>query len=211
MEKNTDSSAWYQQNGGNSAPLGEQAKQQAGQMVEQTKAAASRVADQAVQQVKSQLETGKEKATGSLQEMAQALHETSSSFRERNQDALGRYADSGAEMIEQVSGYFRERNVDQIVDDVENLARRQTGLFLGGAFAVGFILSRFFKSTSPTAYRRGEYDRGTGSGYARASGSLAPATASYTSEAGSGTTPSASSAVPESTSYPGATPAASDR
>jgi hypothetical protein len=179
-------------------------------MMEQTKAAASRVADQAVQQVKSQLETGKEKATGSLQEMAQALHETSSSFRERNQDALGRYADSGAEMIDQVSGYFKDRSVDQIVDDVEELARRQTGLFIGGAFALGFVLSRFFKSTSPTGYRRGGYDQAYGGGYARASGSVAPSTAPYTSEAGTGTTTSQSTAVPKSSSYPSATPAASD-
>jgi hypothetical protein len=143
--------------------------------------------------------------------VAQALHETSASFRERNQDALGRYADSGAEMIEQVSGYFKDRSVDQIVDDVENLARRQTGLFLGGAFAVGFILSRFFKSTSPTGYQRREYDQSYGSGYARASGSLAPATAPYPSEAGIGTTTSQSTAVPESSSYPSASPATSDR
>lgn len=214
MDKSIDSTTWYQQRGANGAPLGEQAKQQAGQVMQQTKEAAGRAADQAVQQVKSQIETGKERATGNLQEVAQALHETGASLRDRNLGAVGQYAETGAELVEQVSGYFRDRSVDQIVDDAEGLARRQAGLFLGGAFALGFILSRFFKSTSPNGSRRDEYGNGYGSSYARASGAMLPATPPYSSEASSAPMTPGTSATPtgsETNPYPGATPTSGER
>jgi hypothetical protein len=173
------SSPWYQESGADGAPLVEKAKQQTGQMVQQTKEAASRVADQAVDQVKSQLATQKERATDGLASVAEALHETSESLRGRNQDAIGRYAETGAEMMDQLSGYFRNRQIDEIIDDAENFARRQAGLFLGGAFAVGFILSRFFKSSSPNGHARGAYGETNGMGYARASGAMTPAGTGY--------------------------------
>jgi hypothetical protein len=214
VEKSIDNSTWYQQRGANGAPLAEQAKQQAGQVMQQTKEAAGRAADQAVQQVKTQIETGKERATGSLAEVAQALHETGASLRERNLGAVGHYADTGAELVEQVSGYFRDRSVDQIVDDAESLARRQAGLFLGGAFAVGFILSRFFKSTSPYGSRQNGNGNGYGSSYARASGAMLPSTPPYSSEAiNPTTTPGAAetSTASESQPYPGAAPISGER
>lgn len=213
MEKNSDSGAWYQQ-GANGAPLAEQAKPQTGQIVQQTKEAAGRVADQAVQQVKSQIETGKERATGSLEEIAQALHETGMSLRDRDLGVVGQYADTGAEIVEQVTHYFRDHSVDQIADDVEDLARRQTGLFLGGAFALGFILTRFLKSTSPYGHAR----NGPGTGYesrsAGASGAMLPSTPPYTSPVGSmptsaGVAGTAGSAA--AGAYPGGGPIPGDR
>lgn len=149
MEMSADRSTMAPGNSANGAPLVDQAKQQAGQVVQQTKQAASRVADQAVQQVRSQIATGKERASGSLEDVAQALHATSETLRERNQETIGSVAQTGAELVDQVSDYFRERSVDQITQDVEGFARRQAGLFPGAAFAAGFMLSRFLKSSSP--------------------------------------------------------------
>jgi len=144
-----ENKAWYRDSSADDRPLVDQAKQQAGQVAQQARQAVSQVADKAAETVKSQLETQKERATGGLQEMAQALRETGESLRQRNQGAIGQYAESGAELVENFSGYFRDRNVQQIVGDVEEFGRRQATLFLGGAFALGFMLSRFLKSSSP--------------------------------------------------------------
>jgi hypothetical protein len=176
MQIDSENSTWNPEGVGSSAPLAEQAKQQAGQVVQQTKEAASRVAGQAVEQVKSQLETGKERATGGLEDAAQALHAASQSMRDRNQDTLGYYAESGAELLENVSGYFRGRNVEQVLGDMEGFARRQTGLFLGGAFVAGFVLARFLKSSSVTGYSR---HNGEENLYGRAAGAWAPSSAVY--------------------------------
>lgn len=197
MEMNTDRSTMATGSSANGAPLMDQAKQQAGQVVQQTKQAASRVADQAVQQVRTQVETGKERASGSLDEVAQALHATSETLKERHQEAIGSVAQTGAELMDQVSDYFRERSVDQITQDVEGFARRQAGLFLGAAFAVGFMLSRFLKSSNPNGTTVGAYGSDPGSGYGRATGALVPAGQSY-GNAGAGT---------GSVTYPSAMPA----
>jgi len=179
MEMSADRSTMAAENSANGAPLVDQAKQQAGQVVQQTKQAASRVADQAVQQVRSQIATGKERASGSLEDVAQALHATSETLRERNQESIGSVAQTGAELVDQVSDYFRERSVDQITQDVEGFARRQAGLFLGAAFAAGFMLSRFLKSSSPNEGASGTYAGEPGSGYGRATGALMPADERY--------------------------------
>lgn len=177
MEKNTEGSPWYQESSSDGTPLADQAREKTGQVVQQTKQAASRVADQAVEQVKTRLSSQKERATDGLEGLAQALHETGQTLRDREMGVIGDYADSGAELVEQISGYFRDRNLDQIVDDAETLARRHAGLFVGSAFALGFILARFFKSSSssgPNGQMRGEQ---ADTGYARASGATVPATA----------------------------------
>jgi hypothetical protein len=146
--------------------------------MQQTREAVGRAADQAVEQAKSQLANQKERAGEGLASVAEALHETSQSLRDRNQESIGRYAETGAELVEQLSGYFRDRKIDEIVDDVEGFARRQAGLFLGGAFALGFILSRFFKSSRPGGHGRGSTDQTDTPGYARATSTLqAPMTA----------------------------------
>jgi len=190
MEMSADRSTMAPGNSANGAPLVDQAKQQAGQVVQQTKQAASRVADQAMQQVRSQIVTGKERASGSLEDVAQALHATSDTLKERNQETIGGVAQTGAEIMDQVSGYFRERSVDQITHDVEGFARRQAGLFLGAAFAAGFMLSRFLKSSSPNEGASGTHGSSTSSGYGRASGALMPADERYESPTGPMTYPS---------------------
>jgi hypothetical protein len=48
-----------------------------------------------------------------------------------------------------VSTYIRDHEVRDLISETERLARREPLLFLGGAFAVGFIAARFLKASSP--------------------------------------------------------------
>jgi hypothetical protein len=43
---------------------------------------------------------------------------------------------------------LREREIGSLIDDAKQLAHRQPELFVVGALAAGFVLGRFFKSTS---------------------------------------------------------------
>jgi hypothetical protein len=200
VETTAGKTAWYREDGTEERPLVEQAKEQAGQLAQQTRQTASRVADQAVQTVKTQIATQKERATEGLQEVAQVLRETGESLRTKNQGAIGQYAETGAEMVEHLSSYFRDRSLDQITGDVEEFARRQATLFLGGAFALGFMLSRFFKSSSPygtASVQAGGNGRARTTGYDRTS-TATPRTAGYGANdmaSGGMTTPSTSSTM----------------
>jgi len=63
---------------------------------------------------------------------------------------IGRYAEQAAEMVDQVAGYLRTKDIDQIVGQAEDLARQRPAVFLGAAFAIGFMAARFLKSTTPS-------------------------------------------------------------
>jgi hypothetical protein len=131
-----------------------QAKEMAGQAVEQAQETVGKVVDQAKAQTTSRLADQKERAAGGLGTVAQALRQTGQGLRDQEQDVAGRYADGIAQQVERFADYLRAHDVAELLDDVEEVARRQPGLFLGGAVALGFLGSRFLMSSGRRAARR---------------------------------------------------------
>lgn len=110
------------------------------------------VADQAKDQATSRFEVGKEFAVESLTGIAQALRQTGQHLRQEGaQPTLGGYADTGAEQLERFTGYLRQRDTQQLVSDVEAYARRSPTMFASGAFALGLVAARFFRSSGTRA------------------------------------------------------------
>ncbi len=126
----------------------EQAKQQAQQVAQQGERKAGQVADQARQKAKGQLSAQKERAAGCLGSVAQALRQSGQHLKEQNQVQVGQYTEKAAEQVERFSGHLRERDVDQLTGEAEDFARKRPALFLGGAFALGLLGTRFLKSSS---------------------------------------------------------------
>jgi hypothetical protein len=144
---------------GTDPSLMDQAKQQTQEVVHKTQEVAGQVMERARDQVKTQLADQKERAAGSLESVAQALRTTGEQLRGQDQSAISGYAESAAEMVERFSGYLQNRDIDELIGEVERFARRQPGLFLAGAFAMGFAASRFFKSSSPYGSWRADEER----------------------------------------------------
>jgi hypothetical protein len=119
---------------------------------------ASQATDRAQQQAKSQLATRKNEAAGSLTDVSQAVSQVGSQLRQNEHDTLAQYADMAAQQVDRFASYLREHNVNEVLDEVQGLARRQPALFLAGAFALGVLGARFLKSSSPESGRR--YARG---------------------------------------------------
>jgi hypothetical protein len=69
-------------------------------------------------------------------------------LRKQGQDSVAQYADKAADQVERFSGYLRETDVDEIMEEVRGFARRRPALFLGGAATLGFLGTRFLKSSS---------------------------------------------------------------
>jgi hypothetical protein len=80
-----------------------------------------------------------------------ALRETGQLLRKLGQGSVAQYADEAADQVERFSGYLRETDVDEIVDEARGFARRRPAVFLGGAVALGFLATRFLKSSSQEA------------------------------------------------------------
>lgn len=59
----------------------------------------------------------------------------------------GQYSETAAAKLEQAATYFDEHDLNAIYHDVENAARNNAAIFIGGAFALGFLAARFLKSS----------------------------------------------------------------
>lgn len=133
----------------------EQAKQQTQQLARQARQQASELANRGNEQVKSQLANQKHVASQRMVPVQSALRETAQQLRKQGQGNVGQYADRAADQVERFSGYLRETEVDEIVDEVRGFARRRPSVFLGSAAVLGFLATRFLKSSSQEAASTG--------------------------------------------------------
>jgi hypothetical protein len=129
-----------------------------------TRSQIRQVKDQVVDQAKNTFRQARDKATSSLGDsrrqaadqiggIATAFHSAGDHLRGENQERLAGFADSVAGQVEQAASYLRDAGLDRIVQDVENLARRQPALVFGTALAIGLIGARFLKSSDANRYR----------------------------------------------------------
>jgi len=136
----------------------DQAQDRAGQTVDQVQQTASQVVDQAKETVTTQVESQKDRLAESVSSVAQAIRQTGEGLRGQQQGVVAGYADTAADYVERLGTMLRERDVNDIIYEVESYARRNPIPFLGGAFALGFAISRFLKSS-----REGQYESQYGS------------------------------------------------
>lgn len=136
---------------GKGTEVKEQAKQQGQQLARQARQQAGELANRGSEQVKSQLANQKHEAAQRMTPVQTALRETGQQLRKQGQGPVAQYADRAADQVERLSGYLRETEVDEMTNEVRSFARRSPALFLGGAAALGFLTTRFLKSSSQEA------------------------------------------------------------
>lgn len=125
-----------------------QAKDKAGQAVG---LAYEKVSEQASSKINEQKTTI---ALG-LTSLADNLREVDKNIQNKDQDIplasiAGKYSGSLAGQIEQLADYLDTSEVSEMLGDVEDFARRNPAVFIGGAFAAGLLLARFLKSSGKT-------------------------------------------------------------
>jgi hypothetical protein len=118
------------------------------EIVAKTQEVAGHLADQVREQVTSQLAQQKDRAADTAESITGAFMVMREHLREEHQTLLAECADWMAETAEQLGSFVRDKDIDQLAGDVEEFARRQPALFLTGTFALGFLASRFFRSSS---------------------------------------------------------------
>ena len=119
-------------------------------VIDQAKQTVSQVASRAGNTVSSRLDAQKERAVEGLDGLVQAVRQTVDQLRQQDQNAaIPQYLNSAVTQVERMSGYLRSTDIRQMVREVEQYARRQPAIFLGGAFALGLLGARFLKSSNP--------------------------------------------------------------
>ncbi|MFP5515269.1 MAG: hypothetical protein ACLGJC_19560 [Alphaproteobacteria bacterium] len=104
--------------------------------------------------IRSLLEQQTGRAADQLGGVANALHKAAEQLNEENGGVVADYAEQAASRVERVADMLRDATVDDIVGEVEGFARRQPEVFIGAAFAVGFLAARFIKSSGERRMHR---------------------------------------------------------
>jgi len=126
---------------------------------EKAQQAASTAQQKIGEQVKTSIDSGKDRAAEALGGFAQALTSSSQELRDRNMTVPGQYVEQAGEQLRRASDYLRDTNVDQLARSAEDFARRQPAVFLGGIFAVGFLAARLLKASQNRQYMQQPQDR----------------------------------------------------
>ena len=120
-----------------------------GNMRGRAREAVSQAKDRAGERIESRIADSKNKAADTLSGVASTLLSSSQQLRDQQHDGASRAIERAAEGVDRFAHYLQDTDVDDVVDQVHEFARRQPAAFIGGAFALGFIASRFLKASGP--------------------------------------------------------------
>lgn len=132
---------------------------EAGQEVGQT---AGHVAERAAGIGVDQADRVRIQAADGLHQLASTVRSASSDLSD--QPAIANLATTAADGTERVASFLRETDARQMVGAVEDIARRQPLLFVGGALLLGIAASRFIKAAGGGTSQRGATHGATGYG-----------------------------------------------
>jgi hypothetical protein len=118
-----------------------------------------------------QADRGLDQAVDGIETVADSIRRVSADM-ETQQPQMAELASTAADQAEAVARYLRETDVRQLIGNVEDFARRQPLVFLGGAFLVGSAASRFIKAAAGPNQPQGQSERaqmrpGNGTGTSR--------------------------------------------
>ena len=132
------------------AEAGQEAGESVGRLAEKAGSAGIQRADQA-----------REMTADGLEKLASTVRRVGTDM-ESEQPMIANVASTAAEQAERAAGFLRETDARELIHNVEDVARRQPLLFVGGAFLLGMAASRFLKAAGGN---NGGTSRGYGTGY----------------------------------------------
>lgn len=150
--------------------VAEKAEEKVGETMSAAKEKARHAATQAAEQAKSTVDTRMSDVAEDIDSVADAVRQTSQEISGEN-EVVGRYGERIAEQLDGISSYLNEKGVEDVLTDLQDFARRQPAVFLGGAFMIGMVVGRFVRSSG----ERNGYDPGSSNRYGSYSDDLSGA------------------------------------
>ena len=123
------------------------------QVKERVQDVAGAAKGQTREQLRNQISQRSTQAGEQVSSAAEAMRRTSEQLRTEGKESVAKLVDGVADRGEQLGSYLTRADGEQILRDVEDLARRQPWLFVGGSAVVGFLASRFMKASSSGRYQ----------------------------------------------------------
>jgi len=125
------------------ADSGQQASQTAGHLAERAAGLGLEQADH-----------GRHLAADGIGTVARSIRRLSAEIAE-DQPGIANAATTVADQAERTAQFLNETDAREMISKVEEAARRQPLIFLGGAFVLGVATARFFKAAGQGSARQG--------------------------------------------------------
>jgi len=140
--------------GASAQDVTDRAMEEGKSLARQVRTSASDAFDNVTTKATEKLEEHKSNLSSGLTNVASGFREFSSTLANRGTDnQVTRFTSdmstAAARRIDSAAEYFQSHDLNAMYRDVETIARRNPALFLGGAFALGFLAARFLKSSNP--------------------------------------------------------------
>ena len=135
-----------------------------GEAAQQTGETATHLAQRATELGMEQADRGKDQAAEGIEQVAGSIRRVATDMQ-GEQPAIANAANTAAEQAERLASYLQQTDAREMLRTVEDVARRQPLLFLGGAFALGVVASRFIKAAGGGSGGTAASRRGHGSEY----------------------------------------------
>jgi hypothetical protein len=111
--------------------------------------AARNVADQAGQTVEAQASTTMDQIATTIEEVAHAIRRAGEELRQ-DQPQIASVADTAAGQVERAATYLESHEPREMLETIQESARRQPALVIGAGIAFGLVLGRLLRTTLPT-------------------------------------------------------------
>jgi len=143
----------------------DRARGKAESLTEEVKGRASHLLDEAKDRARSAIDERKEGLAQDVGDFAHALRASASDLEGHDKAYVAHYVQQAANSVEQIADTLHRQDLRDLMRHTEDFARRQPGLFIGGAVAAGFALARFLKSSAerrPIEEHEGAYGATSG-------------------------------------------------
>ena len=138
-----------------------EAKDQGAEAIETLKQEGGAVLDAAQQRASSLFDEQKRAGADQAEGLARAVHNAADQLQETSPQIAG-YVHEAAASVDRMARTLRDRGPNQLLHDVQDMARQQPVAFFGAAVLAGFAIARFARASAPAGGAR--QDMGARSG-----------------------------------------------
>ena len=116
-------------------------------VTEQTKEAAKELRDSAAHS----FSNSKGQLAKQIEGLAKAFRKSSDTLRDEEMDDFARFSDGAAAQLEDLSSHLGDRGTDELLGDLQRVARERPVLFMGSLLTIGVLSARFLRSSQPSS------------------------------------------------------------
>ena len=128
------------------------------EVADRVKEQAKETGDKIKEQGRSLVNEQKARLGAEIHSYSAAAREAAERLKDESDTNLAQYVSTAADRLDRLGTRIQERGLSELVDDVEDIARRRPEVFFGGLFVAGLAVARFLKA-SKQGRERDRYTR----------------------------------------------------